>query len=66
MKPLDTRFEWYWRVIGTAASGYVVATAICETEDKLDEFHDAMMTMPNVRMAETAGPFPRRRIEVPA
>lgn len=63
---LDTRFEWYWRVIGSASSGYVVATAICETEDKLDEFHDAMQTMPGVRLVETVGPFARRRIEVPA
>jgi hypothetical protein len=62
MKDLDPRFVWYWRVIGTSNAGTHIASAICETEAKLDEFHDAMHTLPGVDLVETAGPFPRCRV----
>jgi hypothetical protein len=53
--------EWHYRVMATAASGYVIANEVVANAEDLDAAHDRLQALPEVRMVETMGPFHGRR-----
>lgn len=61
-EPLDSAYEWHFRVIGYSAQGSVTLTKVTPAEDMdaLEAAHDEVMSFGATQQVYTAGPFRTR------
>ena len=61
-EPLDSAYEWHFRVIGYSNQGSVTLTKVTPAEDlqALEAAHDEVMSSPRTEQVYTAGPFRTR------
>jgi hypothetical protein len=60
--PMDSAYEWHFRVIGYSAQGSVTLTKVTPADDldALEAAHDEVMSFGDTCQTYTAGPFRTR------
>lgn len=59
----EQTIEWSYRVLGRTHAGGVTGTEVVPSTNPqdLEAAHERIMRIPGTTMAETVGPFPKRR-----